>query len=224
MDGLGNVAVLQFDVDQAALDQPIGESDLDMHVYSDCENRASALGTIALLAVIVAIAANALIDGFGILPAWLVSAPTVAGAFGLLYKAADKIGWRWSLLRRIGLIETPVVEGTYEGHLVSSHQNTSVPVRIRIDQTWTRISVRFEVIEPASSTSYSVSAELRRVGHDDARLTYTYRNQPQPGVAEDDMKGHDGTAEVTIGHATGRVSGRYYNFRGRQGTLTLARH
>jgi hypothetical protein len=52
---------------------------------------------------------------------------------------------------------------------------------------------------------------------------YTYRNQTRPGVADQDMNDHDGTAEVVIDTQTGELHGRYFNFRGRQGTLTLTR-
>lgn len=195
-----------------------------MHVYSSCGSRTSALGVTALLAVLLAIAANALTTKFGIGPAWLVSAPTVAAAYGLLYRGLDRLAWRWSVLHRLGLIETPIVEGVYEGQVVSSYRQATLPVRLRIDQTWTRIAIRFEVLRPtASSTSYSVAANLDRAGHDDARLTYTYRNQAQPGVAEVDMYDHDGTVEVTVDRTRGSITGRYFNFRGRQGTITLSR-
>ncbi len=194
-----------------------------MHAYSSSDSRTPALGTIALIAVLLAMAANVLTDALGIGPAWLVSAPTVAAAFGLIYRLVDTIAWCWPLLHRLGVIQVPLVEGTYEGHLVSSYKQTTLPVRICIDQTWTRIAIRFDVLEPKSSTSYSVTAGLGADGHNHARLTYTYRNQTRPGVAEADMNDHDGTAEVVLDVLTGKLTGRYFNFRGRQGTLSLTR-
>lgn len=194
-----------------------------MHAYSSNENRTSALGVIALAAVLFAIAANAATAALGVGPSWLVSAPTVAASYGILYRSMDSFAWRWRLFHRLGIIEVPVIDGTYEGELVSSYQQTRLPVRIRIDQTWTRIAVRFDVLEPASSISYSVTAGLGRDGHNDARLTYMYRNQTRPGVADFDMNDHDGAAEVTIDCVSGKMNGRYFNFRGRQGTLTLTR-
>jgi hypothetical protein len=196
---------------------------LAVHVYSSSENRTSALGMIAVLAVVLAISVNALTSALGIGPAWLISAPTVAAAYGLLYKAVDEFAWRWRLLHRLGIIEVPIVDGIYEGQLISSYQQTTLPCRIRIDQTWTRIAIAFEVLQPQTSTSYSIMAGLGRDGHNHARLTYTYRNQTRPGVAEVDMNDHDGTAEVTVDCSNGKIAGRYFNFRGRQGTLTLAR-
>jgi hypothetical protein len=199
------------------------EGVVSVHAYSSSENRTSALGSIALAAVLFAISANALASNLGVGPSWLISAPTVAACYGILYRSMDSFAWRWRLFNRLGVIEVPVIDGIYEGHLVSSYKNLSLPVRIRIDQTWTRIAVRFDVLEPASSASYSVTAGLGRDGHNDARLTYTYRNQTRPGVADADMNDHDGTAELTIDCASGKISGRYFNFRGRQGTLSLTR-
>jgi hypothetical protein len=37
------------------------------------------------------------------------------------------------------------------------------------------------------------------------------------------MNDHDGTAEVVLDGVTGELTGRYFNFRGRQGTLSLTR-
>ncbi len=194
-----------------------------MHVYSSNDSHTSALSTIAVGAVLMAIGLNAAFQALGIGPAWLFSPPTVAAAFGLLYRALDTVGWRWSWLHRLGVVQVPVVQGIYEGTLVSSYGQTTVPVRICIDQTWTRIAIRFDVLEPTSSSSYSVTAGLSSDGHRRARLTYTYRNQTRPGVAESDMNDHDGTAEVVLDPDTGVLGGRYFNFRGRQGTLTLTR-
>ncbi|MEU7926387.1 hypothetical protein [Micromonospora sp. NPDC049107] len=194
-----------------------------MHAYSSSDSRTSALGTIAFWAVLTAMATNATGAALGLGPPWLISAPTIAAAYGLLYRAVDTHAWRWPVLHRLGVIQVPILQGVYEGHLVSSYKQTTLPVRVCIDQTWTRIAVRFDVLEPASSTSYSITAGLGMDGHNHARLTYTYRNQTRPGVAEADMNDHDGTAEVVLDTSTGKMAGRYFNFRGRQGTLALAR-
>jgi hypothetical protein len=194
-----------------------------MHVYSSSENRTSALGTIALGAVLIAIGANTVFEALGVGPAWLVSPPAVATAFGLIYRFVDTVAWRWPILHRLGIIQVPVLQGIYEGQLVSSYQQTTRPVRISIDQNWTKIVIRFDVLPPTSSTSYSITAALATEGHHHTRLTYTYRNQTRPGVADVDMNDHDGTAEVVINTGNGEMIGRYFNFRGRQGTLTLNR-
>lgn len=192
-----------------------------MHAYSFAGDRLRAFGLIAFLAVIFAITANTVSDKVGLGPPWLVSAPTVAAVFGILYGVVDKWAWRWPLLRVTGVINTPVVSGHYEGRLRSSYQNTELPITIDIEQTWTRLIVRLKVLSPQSSDSISLAAALRDVGQHRAQLTYVYRNTVRPGFAEPDMNDHDGTAELTIDAVDHTATGRYYNYRGRQGTLEL---
>jgi hypothetical protein len=194
-----------------------------MHAYSHGDERGRALGLIAFLSVVLSIALNVVYEWLHVGPAWLLSAPTVAATFGILYGLLERFAWRWSLLRALGIVATPIVEGHYVGQLVSSYQQVTLPVRIEIEQTWTRLVVRFKVTEPASSESISLAASLGDIGRHQARLTYSYRNTIRPGVAERDMNDHDGTAELSIDAATGLASGRYYNYRGRQGTLALQR-
>lgn len=193
-----------------------------MHAYSTDDSRAAAYGVIATLAVLAAIASNAVAEALNLVPAWLVNAPTVAGSFGLLYELTDRTTWRWRWVRALGIVETPVIEGVYEGHLVSSYEGKIVPIRLRVEQRWTAIVVRMDVLSPATSTSRSIAAALSRDGHRDARLTYTYKNEVRPGVADADMSDHDGTADLVVDEH-GAISGRYFNARGRQGTMTLAR-
>jgi hypothetical protein len=194
-----------------------------MHVYSGDETRIPMYGTLAFLAVILSIAVNAGADAIGLGPPWLVSAPTVAATFGLLYKGVDAWAWRWGWLHRVGLIGVPVVAGEYRGELVGSYNQKKLPVTVRVAQTWSRIFVYFEVTAPTSSTSYSVAAKVSAEGNNCARLIYTYKNQVRHGVAESDMADQDGTADVVIDSRTGNMAGRYFNSRGRQGTLTLSR-
>lgn len=194
-----------------------------MHEYSASESRTRALALLAFLSVLLAIVANWASEKVSLGPAWLLSPPTVGAGFGILYSLLETRAWKWKILHELGIVRVPIVDGVYEGELVSSYGGTRVPVRICIDQTWTRLAVKFETLQPRSSTSYSIAAALASHGHDEARLTYTYRNQTRPGIAESDMNDHDGTAEVTINSIDGALVGRYFNFRGRQGTLALTR-
>ena len=195
-----------------------------MHAYSgDDRHRTAALGVMAVLAVAIAIGVNWVFSHATAVPPWLMSAPAVAGVFGLLYLLMDQYAWRWTITRRLGLTDIPIVDGEYRGRLVSTYEGVELPVRVVVDQTWTKVAIRFEVVEPVSSTSYSVTAGLNSAGRRSARLTYTYRNQPRPGIADSDLRDHDGTAELVIDTDGGSASGRYYNYRGRQGTLELLR-
>lgn len=193
-----------------------------MHAYSTGDSRAAAYGVIATLAVVAAIALNVVAEALDLVPAWLVSAPTVAASFGLFYELTDRTAWRWRWVRALGIVDTPVVDGVYEGHLMSSYEGRIVPIRLRVEQRWTAIVVRMEVLSPATSISRSVAAALSRDGHRDARLTYTYKNEVRHGVADADMSDHDGTADLVVDEH-GAMSGRYFNARGRRGTMTLVR-
>lgn len=193
-----------------------------MHVYS-ADSRSRAYAVIVTLAVLVALAANGVLHALRWNLDWIASAPTVAAAFGLLYELTDAWAWRLRVLHRIGVIQTPVIDGTWEGRLVSSWNNAEVPVKLRIDQRWTHLVIAFEVAGRTTSTSLSVAASLHEAGHEHARLTYTYKNQIRPGVADDDMHDHDGTADLDFDLGAGIASGRYFNARSRQGTLELTK-
>lgn len=193
-----------------------------MHAYATSAERTRTYGLIAVIAVGLAILLQALADALHLGPAWLLSPPTVASTFYLCYLAVDRCIWQWALFHRVGIIDVPVIEGHYVGTLTSVWDGKPRPIEIQIDQTWTRIAIRFRILETASSTSYSVAAALNPIGHNLGQLTYSYKSQIRPGIAEPDMADHDGAAELDIG-TDGTATGRYFNFRGRQGTLELHR-
>lgn len=194
-----------------------------MHAYSTESRHARLYSLLATVAVVIAIAVNAVFEHLTAVPSWLVSAPTLGGVFVALLDWVEKDGWRREWLRRLARIEEPDVGGLYRGNLVSTWQGaTTLPVEVLIEQRWSQLVVRFKVTGNEPSSSFSIAAALISLGEQAARLTYAYRNQPNPGIAEADMGDHDGTAEVTI-TTDGVLAGRYYNFRGRQGTLRLAR-
>lgn len=194
-----------------------------MHAYATPQPRMTGFVVIGFVAVVLAMGANAIAEGVGAPPAWLIGAPALAGAYGLCFQVFDRWAWRWPPLKALRVPKTPDIEGVYEGELRSSFEGAPVlTVRIEIDQSWTAIAIRFEVTGETTSTSNSVTAGLEQSGHEHARLSYTYRNQTSPGIAPEDLNDHDGTAELTF-YPTGRVRGRYYNLRGRNGSLELER-
>ena len=192
-----------------------------MHAYAG-GNRVPMLAVLASISVVLAIVASALFRSIDFEYDWLVSAPTVAAAFGLLYKLVDLVAWRWAWLHKLGLIDIPVLDGTYTGHLLSKYTGTSIPARLRVEQTWTQLMVRLDLPGTETSGSISVAGSISREGHRDARLVYTYKNAVLPAKADDDMRDHDGTADIVIDPA-GQLAGRYFNARGRQGELRLMR-
>jgi hypothetical protein len=195
-----------------------------VHTYSATDTRLKAYGLLASLAVVLAWAANAVADCLGVGPAWLVSSPTVAASFYLLHRFTDATAWRWLSLHRAGIIATPVIDGVYGGHLVSSYDRSKeVPIKLTVSQRWTAISIEMEVTGRTTSRSESVAASLDPQGHSGAHLTYTYKNAVQPATADPDMRDHDGTADLDFDIATGTATGKYYNARGRKGTCVSPR-
>ena len=195
-----------------------------MHLYSSADNRLRAYATIVTPAVVVAILLNALSDRYNFAPPWLVSAPTVAAAYATLFELVDRRAWRWRWVRLLADIDTPNIAGTYEGELWSNYSGgKQLPTSIEIEQTWTRLIVHFKVLGVETSTSVSVTGALSSRGSHKASLDYGYRNTVRQGVADPDMGSHDGTAQVTIDTESGTLDGTYYNFRGRNGRLTMQR-
>lgn len=193
-----------------------------MHSYSTDESRVSAYSLLAVVAVLLAWAIVAATSRFS-WPQWLVSAPSMAATFALVYRLFDLYAWRWPVWRRLGLVGIDDLSGTYQGRLTSTYKdasgnNVDRDIVIVVVQTWTRIKVEMTVSTGASS-SMSTSA-LGSVVHDGTAscLTYIYKNKVNPGKADADMGDHDGAADLRI-YADGKVSGRYFNSRPRAGTI-----
>lgn len=197
-----------------------------MHAYSTDESRISVYSLLAVIAVTLAWAIVAVTSRFS-WPQWLVTAPSMAVTFSLVYHIFDRYAWRWPVTRQIGLVGIHDLSGRYRGRLVSTFRDTTNKqverdVELHIVQTWTRIMVEM-TLSTGTSTSVSMSA-LGAVTNDGAAscLTYVYRNKVNPGLAEADMGDHDGAADLRV-YADGRISGRYFNSRPRAGTIEARR-
>jgi len=154
---------------------------------------------------------------------WIVGMPTLAAVYTFLYWLVDRHVWRSRALRRIGVFSDFPIDGQYRGEIISSFNGTTHPVMVTIDQTWTKILIQLEVTGARTSSSYSISANCVDVNDNgDVKLEYKYRNNPNPGVADEDMAMHDGSVELTI-RCNGRASGTYFNSRERTGTIMLER-
>lgn len=197
-----------------------------MHAYTTDESRVGVYAGMAVVAVVLAWAIVVLTSRFS-WPEWLVSAPSLATTFAVVYQWFDRSLWRMTFFHRVGAVNVADISGTYEGRLVSTFRDSGgQPVERRvvftINQSWTRISIAMEVTsETSSSVSTSALAGLSRDGKTTC-LTYTYKNQINPGIADEDMGDHAGAADVRIS-PDGRLSGRYFNSRPRAGTIDARR-
>ena len=198
-----------------------------MHSYSTDESKVSVYGLLAIGAVVSAWLVVAALARFS-WPEWLVSAPSMAGTFTLLYKGFDLWWWDSKLVRITHLSHVQNLTGVYVGSLTSSWTNpdtgqpTERQVEVEVSQTWSHMLIRMKVVgEKSTSSSRSINAAVYSEG-DSSRLVYTYSNKHQPLVADDDMSDHDGTADIVI-RPDGKASGRYFNARPRKGSMHLSR-
>lgn len=194
-----------------------------MHPYNTVDSRSGAYIAICVLAIACAWSLDWLVTPLE-WPRWLVGAPSFAAFFGLIYGVFDRWLWTTRVSRLMRLSVIPNISGTFRGELVSTFRGADGEpdvrkVVLRIRQTWTRIEVVLD-IEPSTSASVSLMAALRG---DSTRafLTYHFRNQTQPGIADEDMFDHEGIAELNIGPQG--IRGRYFNSRGNAGSLQFDR-
>lgn len=155
---------------------------------------------------------------------WWVNAPSIIGFYGLLQVIFDKCLWRWQILRTIGVVKVPDLNGTWKGHLASSFDDhsTKQDATIKISQRWTQISI---ILETNHSKSHSSIAAISIEDPTDVVLSYEYLNDPMPN-AKRSMHIHRGTGRLTIQPGGKTFEGEYYtNSRDRQnfGTLTFER-
>lgn len=153
-------------------------------------------------------------------PAWL-DVPSTAALYGIGYSLFKKRLWRWKGFARLGAVNTPVLEGDWEGEVITSFDEHAGrhPVRVRIDQNWTEMSISLR-----SEFSQSQSVIAGMTVETDTVLSYEYYNEPVPG-AVGTMHAHRGTARLTVSRDGDALTGQYYSGRDRQnfGELRLRR-
>lgn len=194
-----------------------------MHPYTSDDARPRTLALIAVAAVVLAYGVTVALSPLS-WPEWVVSSPSLAGSYAVLYSWFDRSLWKTWPSRKLGLSTVADISGHYNGGLVSEYppgKTTERAVKVVIVQRWTRIHVAMSLPGVETSTSSSFMAAVSTEG-EAIRLTYSYRNQAVPGRADEDMADHDGTADLLI-DATGEGRGRYYNGRPRRGSLRLER-
>lgn len=181
-----------------------------MHSY-DLEGRASSLVRLAFVSYLATRGIQELASSLDPdIWRWFV-VPT----FGILFAACrtlvDRWAWRWRAARWILGITVRDLRGTWEGMLTTSYDTTSeYPVKVKIQQTWTKIFVRLEASQSASN---SKTAAWRGTGDADGEMIYTYENAPIVSAPET-MERHGGTTSLRI--QDGKLIGDYYSGRGRQ--------
>ncbi len=186
------------------------------HPYStNSEERKHVPFYLAILAVFASLALAALFRWIGWTPPLWVDFSSVMFLYGLLFGFFRGVAWKWRWLRRIGVISTPILDGTWSGTVQSDYDGESRPahdVEVIIGQDWTEIVIR--LIRPESK-SHSLSASMV-VTEDECILIYDYLNEPTLGAAET-MHMHRGTARLIL-TGTDKLEGDYYTGRDRKNT------
>ena len=193
------------------------------HPYStNSEERKHVPFYLAILAVVVSLALAAVFRKIGWTPPLWVDFSSVMFLYGLLYGLFRRVAWKWGWLRQLGVISTPILEGTWSGTVQSDYDGESHPahdVEVIIGQDWTEIVIR--LLRPESK-SHSLSASMV-VTEDECILIYDYLNEPTSGAAET-MHMHRGTARLML-TGTDKLEGDYYTGRDRKniGVIKLRR-
>ena len=153
------------------------------------------------------------------LPFWL-EVPGTATLYGLLYAGFRSYAWKWQWLHTVGLVKVPDISGDWCGYVTSSFDVAQKhPVRMRIQQNWTHLSVKL-----TADHSESDSMVGSMVVGEETLLSYQYVNRPRAGATET-MHAHDGTAVLKLSDDQRELSGEYYSGRDRanHGAIALKR-
>jgi len=139
--------------------------------------------------------------------------PSSLAFYGVLYAFFDTHLWKYRLVRRLGLVKTPNLNGRWDGYLTSSFDRHSkrYDVVLSIFQTWTQVAV---FLSTPTSVSHSCVAVVQVSDPDGVALVYQYQNEPLAGAAGT-MHMHYGTAMLRMSNRA-VLTGTYYAGRDRR--------
>lgn len=156
---------------------------------------------------------------------WWITTPSALTIFGLIYYLFDRHLWKLRILRKLNLIKTPNLNGSWEGTLTTSYEDeedSEHEIELDIYQNWTNISIS---LTTDSSKSHSQGAMISRKNPNDIDLVYIYQNEPEFD-SKDTMYIHKGTTELSYDPDKDTLEGGYYTGpgRGNCGTFKLKRN
>ncbi|MBI4464146.1 MAG: hypothetical protein HY647_05530 [Acidobacteria bacterium] len=194
-----------------------------MHPYAtDSSERKYVPLVLAGLAIGAAWGFSRLLLFLNVPVAWWIDAPSTMGFYGIFYALFDKKLWEIRLLRKLGVVKVPLLEGDWQGTLSTSFDEHAAKhhVEVQIKQSWTRIVL---YLRGRDSKSHTLAATLLIESPEGIVLSYQYRNEPLPH-AVGTMQIHYGTARLALSDSD-VLEGDYYSGRGRQnfGSLHLER-
>lgn len=187
-----------------------------MHTYSTDNNlRPKVVAILGIVSyILVRISADFLSDLDVTLPLGIEVSVAMTGiVFTFVYLGFSKWAWDFLILRLLGIVKTPNLEGEWTGTLQSSfhseQSNSPTEIEVHISQSWRRLSVELDA--PNSSSRSLGATILSQQGKPE--LTYYYRSEPD-WDAPDTMNMHYGTATLTYHEDNDGgdiLQGMYYN-------------
>ena len=194
-----------------------------MHDYAiDSRERVFVVRILFMISALVAGGTTALIPSDLLPMRWLLPIPSIPLVFGVSYWAFDNWLWRCRFLRVLRLTSVPDLRGTWTGTIASSYTGfeKTQPVKVTIEQTWTKMVVR---LNAAESRSWSITASVLTNSPEGLVLTYLFDNNPEAESVRT-MQRFRGTT-VLVSTAPDQLEGHYYTGRGREthGSIKLCR-
>ena len=184
-----------------------------MHPYSiETYERRNILLILAVISIALAWSFHQLMGIFEIGLPWWAESPSVLFFYGFLYTIFDK--WCWKLLRKVGLIKTPDLNGEWDGTLKTSFDShaSELKTTLKIFQTWTRIKI---LLTTDQSSSQSETTSIVIDAPEGSYLSYQYINEPKSS-AINTMSIHRGTVRLIFDEKKNTLNGEYYSGRDRQ--------
>lgn len=195
-----------------------------MHPYAtDSNERKQVAFLLVIISVLVAWFLHKRFEVLKFTIPWWVDLPSVAGFYAIFYNIFNKYTWRLPILKRIGLVRVPNLNGTWRGYITSSFNEHAKreDANIEICQSWSSISINMRT---KNSKSRSLTAWVLTKNKNAITISYEYLNEPMPN-AKVTMHAHRGTVRLTIKPDNKTFEGEYYTGRDRQnfGILSFKR-
>src|SRR5580692_11635537 len=85
---------------------------------------------LAILSVFASLGLAALLRKISWTPTLWLDVSSVMFLYGLLYVFFKRVAWKWGWLRRLGVISTPILDGSWSGTVQSDYDGATRPAHI----------------------------------------------------------------------------------------------
>lgn len=188
-----------------------------LHPYAtETKERARIYWALAIISLLVSWLIQCALEALRVDIPWNLEIPTTPlGLYWILVHWFDTRVWKAPILRKLGIVTIPNIEGKWRVQGVSCPDKEPIEWTgsVTITQTWTGLLI---VQETDQSISYSTAAVLGPSDGRGTKLIHQYRNEPKIQGAVQGMNIHYGTAILTIHEGGNKISGEYYSGRGRE--------